>query len=235
MQPYLFPYLGYFQLINSVDVFVVYDDVNYIKKGWINRNNILVGVNPYLFTIPVTKISQNRLINDHFLIKDNGWKKTFLKLIYDQYHKALYFNDVYLLLQEIVNYDEYNIAKFINHSIVKILKYLNIDVKVILSSSIVKNNELKSESKIIEICTLLGATEYINLYGGSNLYNCENFKANNIDLKFIKMLEEDIVYSQFNIKFVKKLSIIDVMMFNSIDKIIVFLEKYNLINGEENK
>ena len=91
MQPYLFPYIGYFQLINAVDTFVVYDDVNYIKKGWINRNSILVNEKPFLFTVDLKEVSQNKLINEITIDENSNWKKNILRTIELSYKKAPFF------------------------------------------------------------------------------------------------------------------------------------------------
>ena len=104
MQPYFFPYIGYFQLINLVDVFVVYDDVNYIKKGWINRNNILINKKSFLFSLPLQNMSQNKLINEIFLVEDTNWRISLLNTIQITYKNAPYFDEVYSLIEEIISY-----------------------------------------------------------------------------------------------------------------------------------
>src|SRR5690606_3799363 len=96
MQPYLFPYLGYFQLINAVETFVFYDDVNFIKRGWINRNQILVDNKAALFTVPLKKASQNKLINEIDMAIDEKWLSQFFKTIEQNYKNAPYFDDTFL-------------------------------------------------------------------------------------------------------------------------------------------
>ena len=227
MQPYFFPYIGYFQLIANSDVFVIYDDVNFIKKGWINRNTILVNNSPYLFSMPLQNVSQNKLINEIFISDLDKWKMDLLKTISSSYKKAPFYQDVYPLIEKIISFDELNLAIYIQNSIQNLCAYLNINTKLIMSSEIVKNNGLKGENKIIDICLQLGATQYVNAIGGFELYTKENFRVKNIDLKFIK--SEDIVYQQFKNEFKPWLSIIDVIMFNSVEDTRMLLNKFELI------
>lgn len=227
MQPYFFPYIGYFQLIANTDVFVIYDDVNFIKKGWINRNNILVNNTPYLFSMPLQNVSQNKLINEIFISDLDKWKLDLLKTISSSYKKAPFYQDVYPLIEKIISFDELKLALYIQNSIQNLCEYLNLNTKLLMSSEIVKNNNLRGENKIIDICLQLGATQYINAIGGIELYTQENFQVKNIDLKFIK--SENIIYQQFKNEFKPWLSIIDVLMFNSVEDTRMLLNKFELI------
>lgn len=227
MQPYFFPYIGYFQLIANSDVFVIYDDVNFIKKGWINRNTILVNNTPYLFSIPLQNVSQNKLINEIFISDLDKWKTDLLKTISLSYKKAPFYQDVYPLIEKIISFDELNLALYNQNSIQNLCEYLNLNTKLLMSSEIVKNNNLRGENKIIDICLQLGATQYINAIGGIELYTQENFQVKNIDLKFIK--SENIIYQQFKNEFKPWLSIIDVLMFNSVEDTRMLLNKFELI------
>ena len=227
MQPYLFPYIGYFQLINAVDKFVIYDDVNYIKKGWINRNTILVNGNSKLFTVPLKKASQNKYINQIYIDNSTKWKTDLLKTITLSYKKAQYFEKVFPLIQKIVKHEELNLSKNIKSSLDIICNYLSITTKIFVSSEVNKNNELKGQDKIIEICEKLNATNYINAIGGKELYNKEAFLNNDIELSFIAV--SLINYDQFKKDFTPWLSIIDVMMFNSVEQIKGYLNEYELL------
>lgn len=221
MQPYIFPYIGYFKLINEVDTFVLFDDVNFIKKGWINRNNILVNKKAFLFTIPVKGASQNKLINEMQINDQSYWKQDFLKTILQAYSKAPFFHHVYPVIQQIIEYPENDISKFILHSLKVICGYIKINTEIILSSDIQKNNTIKGQDKIIQICSKLKATEYINASGGKTLYNENEFLEENISLKFSE--SPQIIYTQFKNEFIANLSIIDVMMFNPSEAILDFL------------
>ena len=223
MQPYFFPYLGYFQLINAVDIFVFLDDVNYINRGWINRNRILNNGEPYFLTLNLFNVSQNRLINE---ISCGNNKGKILKTLQHCYGKAPEFKNIFPVLQEILQNSETNLAKFVANSIKLISTYVGINKSFLFSSNIHKDNVLKGQNKIIDICKRLNATTYINAIGGTKLYSYEDFKTNGIELFFIK--SEEISYKQFSNQFIPDLSIIDVMMFNSKDSIIKMLVDYIL-------
>lgn len=227
MQPYFLPYIGYWQLLNAVDQYVIYDDVNFIKGGWINRNRMLMNNQPKLFNIQMQGASPNKLINEVEVFTNDVWKKKLLKTIESSYRKAPYYDEVYPVIKEIIICDESNLAKYIENSIRKICEYLNINTKLIVSSSIDKDINLKGQDKVINICKILGADEYYNAIGGQELYSYSDFEKQGIKLRFLDT--DNIEYSQFNGDFVSNLSIIDVMMFNSVDEIKIKLEEYRLI------
>ena len=228
MQPYLFPYIGYFQLINSVDEFVIYDNIQYTKKGWINRNRILVDNKDQLLTIPLQKDSDYLNIIDRKIA--GSWvedRKKLVNVLKSSYSKAPYFKEAFELIQECLLCDKNNLFEFILNSLNKINLYLEINTPIILSSTINIDHNLKSQNKVLSICEAQKATTYVNAIGGTELYNKEIFKLKNINLNFIK--SEKIEYNQFNGNFISWLSIIDVMMFNSKDKIKEYLNSYTLI------
>jgi WbqC-like protein family len=227
MQPYFLPYIGYFQLINAVDEFIIYDDVNFINKGWINRNNILVGNKANLFTIPLKDASQNKLINEIEISNDGNWQNKLLKTIEQSYKKAPEFVNFYPILSEIIKNQEKNISAYIYNSIQHICKYLKIDTLIISSSSKFNNENLKAEERIIDVCKKNKAQHYINPIGGKELYDKVNFEKNNIQLSFIKT--KPIEYQQFKNTFIPYLSIIDLIMFNEIPKIKQFLNEFELL------
>lgn len=226
-QPYFFPYLGYWQLINAVDKFVLLDDVNFIMRGYINRNSILVNGKAHLFTIPLEKPSQNKLINETKLRFNEKEKENFLKTLTLAYKKAPFYNAVFPIMQDIINNKENDLTLFLKYSFEKAKDYLNIDSDILLSSEIKKDNSLHAQDRIIAINKTLGADLYINAIGGQKLYDRESFRRENIELKFIKMHE--IKYTQFKNDFVPNLSMIDIMMFNSPKKIKEKLNDYELI------
>lgn len=224
MQPYLFAYIGYFQTIKAVQEYVIYDDVQFIKGGWINRNNILVGGRKQLFTIQLDGASPNKQINE-IMIKDDF--SNFLKTVGMAYSRAPYNHDVMTLLEKICNYEDKNLARFIGNSLHEILHYLGIQTKLIYSSELKKDTQLRAQDKVIAICKELGATEYYNAIGGQELYDREVFSNNDIILKFIK--SDLVAYPQLTKEFVPALSIIDIMMNNSIEEVNVLLDSYELI------
>lgn len=227
MQPYFFPYIGYWQLINAVDKYVIFDDVNFIKRGWINRNRILMNGEEKMINVQMHRASQNKLINEVEVLFSESYNKKNLRTLESCYKKAPYSSNVFPLINNIITQDEKNLAKYLENSIRQICKYLSINAELIVSSSIKKNNNLKGKDKILEICKILGADEYYNAIGGKELYSYDEFLFQGIKLRFLKT--GNIEYKQFNNKFVPNLSIIDVMMFNSVGDINKLLEKYELL------
>lgn len=227
MQPYLFPYIGYWQAINAVDEYVLLDDVNFIMRGYINRNNILLNGKAYLFSIPLEKPSQNKLINETKLNFSDKDKDTFLKTITMAYKKAPYFNDIYPIIEKIIKNSENDLTQYIKFSIETIKNYLDMSTLIKLSSNIEKDNSLKAQDRILEINKKLNSKVYINAIGGQELYNREIFAEFNIELNFIKTLPYE--YKQFNNAFIPNLSIIDILMFNSKEEVRELLNQYELI------
>jgi hypothetical protein len=228
MQPYFFPYIGYFQLINSVDEFIVYDNIQYTKKGWINRNRILDNGTDRLLTIPIKKDSDYLDVVDRRL--SESWNKDRKKLInslYTLYHKAPYFNESFSIIEECLLDDEDNLFTFILNSLNKVNNYLEINTPIIVSSDISVDHSLKAQDKVIAICRAREATTYINAIGGVDLYSKVTFEANSLQLNFIK--SHQITYKQFDGAFVPWLSIVDVMMFNSKEIIKDYLNSYTLV------
>jgi hypothetical protein len=227
MQPYFFPYIGYWQLINAVEKYIIYDDVNYIKRGWLNRNKILVNGEGKLIILQTRNASQNKLINQTEVIGNPIYNMNLLKTLETYYKKAPHYKDVFPVIESIITLDEKNLARYLEFLIRRVSEYLSIDTELIVSSTITKNNDLRGQDKVIEICKVFGADEYINAIGGQALYSPEDFVAQGIQLKFLKTGE--IRYQQFKNEFVQNLSIIDVMMFNSIEEVKKMLEKYELL------
>jgi len=228
MQPYFMPYIGYFQLINSVDMFVIYDNIQYTKKGWINRNRILSNGKDHLITLPIKKDSDYLDVVKRELSK--SWEKDkskMLNIIKSSYGKSPYFQETFELISKCLNNSEVNLFKFIYDSIVLMNDHLEIKTPIIISSTIDTDHTLKSQDKVLSLCKEQNADIYINSIGGVELYNKETFKQNNIELNFIK--SNPIQYTQFNNEFVPWLSIIDVMMFNSRNQIKEYLNNYTLI------
>ena len=226
MQPYFFPYLGYWQLISAVDKYVVYDDVTYIKGGWINRNNILVNKQLHLLTLPLENASSFKNINEISITSKISEKEKLLKTIEMAYMKAPFFNEIYPIINKLIMGNN-NIALLNYNAILEITKYLNIKTEILLSSEIEKDNSLKAEKKVIHINKILGSDTYINAIGGQELYDREIFKQNGLNLFFLKMRE--IKYEQFKNDFVTNLSIIDVLMFNNKEEVAEMLNEYQLL------
>lgn len=229
MQPYVFPYLGYYQLVAAVDTFVFFDDVNFITRGWINRNRLLHKDEPLKFTIPLEGASQNKLINEIKIADFKSWRKTFVKTIEVNYRKAPNFTFVSNWLDQFLLRDFTFISELATESVQSIAKLLGLQAQFKKSSAInYKNgNSLNGEQKIISISKILGANTYVNPKNGKELYNCKHFEEAQIQLSFINM--HDIIYKQTNVnKFIPDLSIIDVLMFNSVDEVKELLTRFAL-------
>lgn len=227
MQPYIFPYIGYFQLIHAVDKFVIYDDVNFINRGWINRNRILMNGKDFLFTIPLKDASQNKLINEIEVNWDENWKGKFLKTLEQAYKKAPHYQEVVELIERSLTPDKEIISKVIVNNLRLINDYLDISTEIVNSSAIYQNTHLKAQERILDICKQEQANHYINPIGGTELYNYQYFEESVIKLNFIKT--DRIEYPQFKNEFVPFLSIIDILMFNSKENIKSFLNQYELV------
>ncbi|MBN1060027.1 WbqC family protein [Clostridium botulinum] len=227
MQPYFFPYIGYWQLMNAVDKYVIYDDVNFIKGGWINRNRILMNSEAKMINIQMNGATPNKLINEVEVSGNQVNNKKLLKSIESCYKKAPYYSNIFPIIENIIIQDEKNLSKYLEHSIRKVCEYLSIDTEMIISSSINKNNDLKGQDKVIEICKVLGVDEYYNAVGGQQLYSYEEFSSEGLKLRFLKT--GAVEYKQFNNEFVSNLSIIDVLMFNSKEDVQKMLQQYELL------
>ena len=223
------PYLGYFQLIQAVDAFVVYDDVQYIKGGWINRNYILGQGQKQRFVLSVEKASPNKRIYDLTLCaKDNK----LLKSISLNYAKAPFYKDVYPLVEEVLAYPDRNLARFLEHSLKKVCAYLSLERMWQITSSLGKKSGQSGQARVLDICIQLGAKEYINLPGGVDLYTAADFRNQDIRLSFLKPRIEP--YPQYRLPFVPNLSIIDVLMFNSREQCANLLEQYDTVDSSGN-
>lgn len=227
MQPYFFPYVGYFQLINVVDKFVVYDNIQYTKRGWINRNRILVNGKDEYITVPLKRDSDTlnidqRELSDAFAAE----RLKLLRRIEAAYHKAPYVATVMPLVERSLNAPSTNLFDFLLFGLREVLSFLGMQRDIIVSSSIPINHSLKSQSKVLAICQELKCDRYVNPIGGKELYKKEVFAANGIDLAFLKA--ELNPYAQFEQGFVPSLSIIDVMMFNPVESMPGILNQYSL-------
>lgn len=229
MQPYFFPYLGYFQLIQAVDTFVFYDDVNFIKGGWIHRNRLLFNKDPHFFSIPLVKQSSFIRIDDMEINKTTytHWKEKLLKSIQINYATAPYFDDILKMVSGVLETDTNKLSNLAILSVQTVMNYLEVDKKCFKSSQgFHETKPLKKADRLIEITKRLNGTEYINLPGGKELYDKDYFKSKDVQLSFLNpQLPE---YIQFGNPFQPGLSIIDVLMFNSREQVRELLKQYTL-------
>lgn len=227
MQPYFFPYIGYFQLIAASDVFVIHDDVQYIKSGWVNRNKISNNGKISWITFPVLKASHQCRINERFYQGDQRIRERLLRGIKTPYRNAPRFREIYPLLLDIMNFAETNVAAFNSNLIRKISHYLGIRTRFVTASQLAKDDGLKGQDRVIEICRRLEATHYLNPIGGRTLYDAERFSRADLKLRFLEphgLREADPVSNP-------PLSIIDSLMRSSEGEIAAALKEYRLIEG----
>ncbi|WFP51671.1 WbqC family protein [Methylomonas sp. EFPC3] len=209
MQPYFFPYIGYWQLMHATDRFVIYDDVNYINRGWINRNRILINGSPKYITIPLNHASQNKHICEIKMLASN-WQNKILKSIEITYKRSPFFEEVFPTIDRIIRYKTDSLSDYLKNQLETLASLLSINTEFKLSSVAYKNTLLSGQERIIDICKREDATTYINLQGGQDLYDTKAFSAADIELKFIFM--KPITYKQRSPSFTPSLSIIDVLM-----------------------
>lgn len=250
MQPYFFPYIGYYQAISAVDKYILYDNLAYIKEGWMNRNRFLV-VNgkPTYFAVEIKEKSSYKKISDIELVDDKRWRNKILKSIFYNYKSSPYFDEIYPIIERIVNAEIRFLTELNSKSIIEICNYLNLKTKIMTDVSEyfqlenqLSNGEIdiserfpsiklhRSEKKVIraiEICQLEGAEIFINAIGGQDLYDKVEFELNGIKLFFIQT--NPYSYQQSTEKFYPHLSIIDVLMNCGKDGTKKLLHDYTLI------
>ncbi len=242
MQPYFFPYIGYFQLINVVDKYILYDNLNFIKEEWVNRNQILVNhLYKSIITVPLKHKSSYTKIRDIEMDETKSWRKKLLKTLEFNYKKAPMFNNVYPFLNELINFETTLLSEFNINAVKELCKYLQINT--IIESDSQKYQHIEDELcnynmlnnqvidkkilRVLNICNKEKSDIFYNAIGGIELYPKNLFAQNGIQIFFIKT--KPIYYKQFDNEFIPNLSIIDVMMFNSIEEINKMLNDYELL------
>lgn len=227
MQPYFFPYLGYWQLMNMADEYIIYDDVNFIKNGWIHRNRIKINGQPAFFNLAIKKASQNKHINELELNMDDAKREQLIAKLQFNYAKAPYFKETMALFKEIIYCDKNNLAEFLANSNRKVAAYMGITTPIYTNTELEMEHELTGADRIIDICHKRGIDTYINAIGGTELYSKEEFAKEGITLGFLRM-DSDITYPQGKGEFLPGLSIIDVLMYNSKEEVAELLKRYTI-------
>jgi WbqC-like protein family len=228
MQPYFFPYLGYFQLISAADLFIAYDKVNYIVKGWINRNRIIHQEGIIYFGVPTIDASSYKKIEDIIIKYDSGIRKKMLKVLYLNYKNSSFFDETYTVIERALSCESHTISELNKFSILTLIKHLDVQTEIITDSSMFVEIEerLKSANTTVEsvnekipdkktqrviwLCEKFGSNQYINPIGGEKIYSRNLFDLHGISLNFLKTLPYS--YTQRNNRFIQDLSIIDVLM-----------------------
>ena len=216
MQPYFLPYVGYFQLIDSVDLFILYDNIKYTKNGWINRNRFLLNGKDVMFSLPLKRAADHLDIRERELADDFNCDKLLNKLR-GAYGQAPYFSQAFPVIEQIVREKESNLFNFLHKSIVRVCSKLGIVTRIRISSDVAIDHSLKGQDKVLALCKAVGTGVYINAIGGMDLYSRQEFQAHGIELKFIR--SRPFVYPQLGNEFVPWLSIVDALMFNPLDRV----------------
>jgi len=226
MQPYFLPYIGYWQLINAVDKFIIYDDIKYTKKGWINRNRFLSNGCDSVFLLPIKNDSNLKTIAEREIATEFNPSKLINKLK-GGYAKSPYFNECLPLLESIIYHNERNLFKYILNSVISICSYLQISTEILISSNIDIQGTYSGQERVIQLCKSIGGTTYINPIGGTDIYSNKEFNIHQIELFFLKT--KHVIYSQFDKEFVPNLSVIDLLMFNSLVEVREIVKKEFLL------
>lgn len=209
MQPYLFPYLGYFEIIAQSDTFIFYDDVDFIRRGWINRNNLIINKEKKLFTIPVQKTNVGVKISEVELVGYADWKDKFLITLLQNYKKSTNFDRVYNLIQDVLNKSDYKyISELAINSLTMTSSYLGLKTTFVKSSELKVNDNLTKEFRLFEIAKVFKAKEIVMPVGSLTLY--EGWPFEELRLKTLK--KNNFTYCQKRKLFEPNLSIIDVLM-----------------------
>ena len=223
MQPYLFPYLNYWRLMQAADVFVMLDDVAYRKKGFINRNQILLDDRAHRFTLPLHKASQNRLINQHRVATDAS---RLLRTLEHAYRRAPQFETIFPLIASILQSGHTQLADLLEHSLQRLAQVLQINTRLIRASDLAQATNLRGQDRLISLTRWLSGSHYLNAAGGRALYDADAFAAQGLQLAFIA--GDPVRYRQFGAGFVPDLSIIDVLMFNPLERVRGWLDDYRV-------
>ncbi len=219
MQPYFLPYLGYFQLIAATNQFILHDDLQYTKKGWLNRNRFLMNGQSNLFTVSIKKTAYTDMIGVKE-ISQQFCRKSLLRKFFSAYRNAPYFKKNFPTVEAIVLFKDDLLFGYTKHSISSLCQLLEIKSKLSPSSTLSLNNNLKGESRVISVCKKIGATSYINPLSGQDLYSKEKFEEHDIRLQFLA--PKSLKYNQFKNHFVPNLSIVDALMFNETSRLVEF-------------
>lgn len=185
MQPYAFPYLGYFQLINAVDLFVLYDDVAFEKQSWINRNALGARQGRQNFTLPVHKPRLGQPISEMRLSEPKINQRKLLRTIDVLYRRAPHYKQVMPVLESAIVHDDENLARYLRHSLDVVTAYLGVSTPLVRSSERHRQIALQGQERVIDICRTEGAQIYINAEGGRQLYDEAKFRRHGIDLRFL--------------------------------------------------
>jgi WbqC-like protein family len=229
MQPYFFPYIGYWQLIHAVGRFVVYDDVNYIKGGWVNRNRILINGAPTYITVPLHQASPYKRICDTAVHPSSAWRDKLVKTVEMTYRRAACFAEVFPLVESLIRYPAQNLSDYLVYQLKTLAAFIGIRAEFVATSRCYDNAQLTGQERVLDICKREGASTYINPPGGQSLYDNEDFRRAGVDLRFLVM--RPVPYRQRSAGFVPYLSVVDVLMEIGPGQLKQHLDEYDLVGA----
>jgi hypothetical protein len=228
MQPYFFPYIGYFQLMAACDVFVVHDDVQFIKGGWINRNQILANGAAAWIVLPVAAGSHSLRINERNYVTEQRAFRKVARQVQSAYRGGSHFDATLALVEDALTFPDRNVAAFNANSLRNVARVLGIKCRILAASELIGLADLRGEEKVIAICRALKATRYVNPIGGAQLYHARHFAEHGIALSFLK--SEVKPYAQFAEPHIPSLSIVDALMFNNQPALADLLTQWTLLD-----
>lgn len=224
MQPYLFPYAGYFQLVAAADRFVFYDDVNFIKNGWINRNRLVLSGAARYFTVPLDGASSFRKISETRAQPPEVWRRKLLESIRQSYSRAPFFSEVFELVENVLgDAAQMRIGEMAKASVVAVARYLGLSTEFVWTSATYRNEYLSGAERVIDICRREAARHYYNLPGGRSLYDPAMFASAGIELHIIDVFLPE--YSHGKQPVPQGLSILDVLMWNDVETVSAMVSK----------
>jgi hypothetical protein len=227
MQPYFFPYIGYFQLMKAVDCFVFYDDAQYIKGGWVNRNRILRDGCAAWWTFPIDRDDYRLPIHQRRYARSPDQVRSLVGKLSGAYRDAPHVASTLALAADYLDDDHAVVSTFNQAHLADIARRLDIRCEFLVSSQLEQDRALAGEARVIDLCRRLGATRYLNSMGGSGLYDAAAFASAGIELGFVQPATTD--YPQLGQPHVPFLSIIDVLMFNSVEQLRAMLDRYAIV------
>jgi hypothetical protein len=230
MQPYFLPYIGYWQLLRAAERFVVYDDVNYIKGGWVNRNRVLVNGAAAYITVPLQRSSPYRRICDISLDPSLVWREKMVRTIETAYRRAGCFDQVFPVIEGVIRHEASDLSAYLVHQLHELAAFMGIRTEFVASSRCYGNGDLSGQERVIDICRREGANAYINAQGGQALYDADAFFGAGMDLRFIVM--RSLPYKQRSPGFVPCLSIVDALMEVGPDGMKAHLDAFDLVGGQ---
>lgn len=251
MQPYFFPYIGYFQAISAVDKYILYSNLNFIKEAWMNRNRILQRNGEIQqICVPLHHKSSFSSINDIHIDNTKPWKKKMLLSISSCYKKAPFYEEIMPMIEGIISADV-NLLKDLNAcSIKQIASFLEINTEIDCDCNrfiemenkleniendysiipyLEKTRPVKKVARVIEMCRMEDSCTFYNAIGGTALYSKEEFASYGIELKFVQTNSIEYKQCSKSQEFCPNLSIIDVLMNNGKEGTKQLLKEYVLV------